>query len=195
MIKFTISWQLKPLGHWGESVSHLRGSVRIIVKWLNHPIQTAEASGISSSFITINTPIYIRANRKSHAPNNVIGASHLKAFPRRCNISANCNIHTSSILCRHKLLQCHWLKLYLCSILHCHSKKWVSQISHKEPRIYPRGSRLINPKKKKNLDKKLTSMSPLGMPSNSEGLIQPSTTSHPPKFTALTLESPRNPST
>ncbi len=49
--------------------------------------------------------------------------------------------------------------------------------------------------KKQNLNKKLTSMSPLGMPSNSEGLIQPSTTSHPPKFTAFTLESPANPST
>ena len=78
MIKFTISWQLKPLGQLGESVSHSRGSVRIIVKWLNHPIQTAEAFGISSSFITIYTPIYIRANRKSHAPNNVIGHLTLK---------------------------------------------------------------------------------------------------------------------
>lgn len=49
--------------------------------------------------------------------------------------------------------------------------------------------------KQQNLEKTLTSTSPLGMPSNSEGLIQPSTTSHPPKFTPLTLESPRNPST
>lgn len=38
-------------------------------------------------------------------------------------------------------------------------------------------------------------MSPLAMPSNKEGLIQPSMTSHPPKFTPLTLESPSNPST
>ena len=38
-------------------------------------------------------------------------------------------------------------------------------------------------------------MSPLGIPSNREGLIQPSTTNQPPKFTPLTLESPFNPST
>lgn len=49
--------------------------------------------------------------------------------------------------------------------------------------------------KQENLERKLTSMSPLGMPSKSEGLIQPSTTNHPPKFTPLTLESPCNPST
>lgn len=41
----------------------------------------------------------------------------------------------------------------------------------------------------------LTSMSPLRMPSKSEGLIQPSITNHPPKLTALTLELPCNPST
>lgn len=41
----------------------------------------------------------------------------------------------------------------------------------------------------------LTSISPLGMPSNREGLIHPSTTNHPPKFTPLTFESPGNPST
>lgn len=41
----------------------------------------------------------------------------------------------------------------------------------------------------------LTSISPLGIPSNSEGLIHPSTTNHPPKLTALTFESPGNPST
>lgn len=50
-------------------------------------------------------------------------------------------------------------------------------------------------KSKRNFWKKLTSISPLGMPSKSEGLIQPSTTNHPPKFTALTLESPCNPTT
>lgn len=33
-------------------------------------------------------------------------------------------------------------------------------------------------------------MSPLGIPSNREGLIQPSTTNQPPKFTPLTLENP-----
>lgn len=42
---------------------------------------------------------------------------------------------------------------------------------------------------------RLTSISPLGMPSKREGLIHPSTTNHPPKFTPLTFESPRNPST
>ena len=47
----------------------------------------------------------------------------------------------------------------------------------------------------KHRNEKLTSMSPLGMPSNNEGLIQPSMTSQPPKFTPFTLESPRNPST
>lgn len=43
--------------------------------------------------------------------------------------------------------------------------------------------------------KSLTSMSPLAMPSNKEGLIQPSITSHPPKLTPLTLDPPCNPST
>lgn len=33
-------------------------------------------------------------------------------------------------------------------------------------------------------------MSPLGIPSNREGMIQPSTTNQPPKFTPLTLENP-----
>lgn len=35
-----------------------------------------------------------------------------------------------------------------------------------------------------------TSISPFGIPSKSDGLIHPSTTSHPPKLTALTLGSP-----
>ena len=46
-----------------------------------------------------------------------------------------------------------------------------------------------------NFEKKLTSMSPLGMASKSDGLIQPSITSQPPKFTPRTLELPLNPST
>lgn len=38
-------------------------------------------------------------------------------------------------------------------------------------------------------------MSPLAVPPKSEGLIQPSITSHPPKFTSLALEPSSKPST
>lgn len=65
-------------------------------------------------------------------------------------------------------------------------------------RLITRYKKTISQKKRKErseFKKILTSISPLGMPSNSEGLIQPSTTSQPPKFTPLTLEPPLNPST
>lgn len=68
-------------------------------------------------------------------------SSHPKGFPWRRNVSVHCNIHSAPVIGTHKLLQCHWLELDLCSVLHLNSHKWrttnwsENESKGKEPQI------------------------------------------------------------
>lgn len=74
-------------------------------------------------------------------------SSYPEGFPWRWDIPVNCHIHSSPILSGYILVQCHWLKLHFCPILHFSISTYRSAFTSKKKKKYRSAYVISNPKK------------------------------------------------